>query len=157
MKLKGSEKDKENAQMHALIGTICQIKNKQTPVNITAWQFYFDHCYQIQVDVLSVVIPRKGLLSKFSGKTLDFGEVLRVSWCMFYRFLSHNSKYIVDPQGNYKIDISPQLTIQQHNAIHHPPPPPHLVFILNYKYQVNTLSFSHKDTIKQALFYYCMC
>lgn len=40
-----SEKDKENAQMHALLGTICQIK-KKTPVNITAWQFHFDHCYQ---------------------------------------------------------------------------------------------------------------
>lgn len=26
-----SEKDKENAQMHALIGTICQIKKKQLP------------------------------------------------------------------------------------------------------------------------------
>lgn len=40
-----SEKDKENAQMHSLLGTICQIK-KTTPVNITAWQFHFDHCYQ---------------------------------------------------------------------------------------------------------------
>lgn len=45
-KKKDSEKDKEKAQMHALIGTICQIKKKTTPVNITAWQFHFDHCYQ---------------------------------------------------------------------------------------------------------------
>lgn len=50
-----SEKDKENAQMHALLGTICQIK-KKTPVNITAWQFHFDHCYQAYLGTCRCII-----------------------------------------------------------------------------------------------------
>lgn len=157
MKLKGSEKDKENAQMHALIGTICQIKNKQTPVNITAWQFHFDHCYQAQVhiDVLSVVIPRKGRLSKFSGKTLGFGDALL--------YMYHNAcsigvyRIIQNILQTHRAIIQLAHSCQFSNIMLYIIPPPHLVFILNYKYQVNTLSFSHKDTIKQAPFYYCLC